>query len=102
MISSEADPFLISPDYTIEKFKTATRIVPANTTTVSSVDFALMEEIDEQGQEDDQADVIEAVETPEDGVVFLDRVALLLTHFQPILELLCALLHVSLFQLEFL
>ena len=63
----EADPFLISPDYTIEKFKTATRIVPANTTTVSSVDFALMEEIDEQGQEDDQADVIEAVETPEDG-----------------------------------
>ncbi|WP_347849514.1 ribonuclease E/G, partial [Planktomarina sp.] len=63
----EADPFLISPDYTIEKFKTATRIVPANSTTVSSVDFALMEEIDEQGQEDDQADVIEAVETPEDG-----------------------------------
>ena len=63
----EADPFLISPDYTIEKFKTATRIVPANTTTVSSVDFALMEEIDVQGQEDDQADVIEAVEIPEDG-----------------------------------
>ena len=63
----EADPFLISPDYTIEKFKTATRIVPANSTTVSSVDFALMEEIDEQGQEDDQADVIEAVETPEEG-----------------------------------
>ena len=63
----EADPFLISPDYTIEKFKTATRIVPANTTTVSSVDFALMEEIDEQGQEDDQADVIEDIETPEDG-----------------------------------
>ncbi|MDA9214994.1 Rne/Rng family ribonuclease [Planktomarina temperata] len=63
----EADPFLISPDYTIEKFKTATRIVPANSTTVSSVDFALMEEIDDQGQEDDQADVIEAVETPEDG-----------------------------------
>ena len=63
----EADPFLISPDYTIEKFKTATRIVLVTTTTVSSVDFALMEEIDEQGQEDDQADVIEAVETPEDG-----------------------------------
>ena len=63
----EADPFLISPDYTIEKFKTATRIVPANSTTVSSVDFALMEEIDEQGQEDDQADVIEAVEIPEEG-----------------------------------
>ena len=63
----EADPFLISPDYTIEKFKTATRIVPVSTTTVSSVDFALMEEIDEQGQEDDQADVIEAVETSEDG-----------------------------------
>ena len=63
----EADPFLVSPDYTIEKFKTATRIVPANATTVSSVDFALMEEIDEQGQEDDQADVIEATETTEEG-----------------------------------
>jgi len=63
----EADPFLISPDYSIEKFKTATRIVPVSTTTVSSVDFALMEEIDEQGHEDDQADAIEAVETAEDG-----------------------------------
>jgi ribonuclease E len=63
----EADPFLISPDYTIEKFKTATRIVPVSTPTVSSVDFALMEEIDEQGQEDDQADAIEAVESTEDG-----------------------------------
>lgn len=63
----EADPFLISPDYTIEKFKTATRIVPVSTTTVSSVDFALMEEIDEQGPEDDQADAIEAVESTEDG-----------------------------------
>jgi ribonuclease E len=65
----EADPFLISPDYSIEKFKTATRIVPVSTTTVSSVDFALMEEIDEQGHEDDQADAIEAVETAEDGDV---------------------------------
>ncbi|WP_347816579.1 Rne/Rng family ribonuclease [uncultured Planktomarina sp.] len=63
----EADPFLVSPDYSIEKFKTATRIVPANATTVSSVDFALMEEIDEQGQEDDQADVNEATETAEDA-----------------------------------
>ena len=63
----EADPFLVSPDYTIAKFKTATRIVPTNAMTVSSVDFALMEEIDEQGQEDDQADVIEATETTEDA-----------------------------------
>ena len=65
----EADPFLITPDYSIEKFKTATRIVPVSTTTVSSVDFALMEEIDDQGHEDDQADAIEAVETAEDGDV---------------------------------
>ena len=65
----EADPFLITPDYSIEKFKTATRIVPVSSTTVSSVDFALMEEIDEQGHEDDQADAIEAVETAEDGDV---------------------------------
>ncbi len=43
----EADPFLISPDYSIEKFKTATRAVPDASATVVSVDASLMEDIDE-------------------------------------------------------
>ncbi|MDE9449279.1 Rne/Rng family ribonuclease [Aliiroseovarius sp. Z3] len=43
----EADPFLISPDYSIEKFKTATRTVPEATAPVVSVDASLMEDIDE-------------------------------------------------------
>ncbi len=42
----EADPFLISPDFSIEKFKTATRKVPEATAEVVSVDAALMSEID--------------------------------------------------------
>lgn len=56
-IRIEADPFLISPDYSIEKLKTATRMVPTATAAiVSSVDLSLMEEIDE---------TVEVQETPE-------------------------------------
>ncbi|MFT6451193.1 MAG: ribonuclease E [Halocynthiibacter sp.] len=43
----EADPFLISPDYSIEKFKTATRVVREATAGVVSVDSSLMDEIDD-------------------------------------------------------
>jgi len=43
----EADPALISPDYSLEKFKSATRFVAEAKAAVSSVDIALMEEIDE-------------------------------------------------------
>ena len=57
----EADPFLISPDYVVEKFKTATRLVPVASATVSSVDISLMEEIDEQVPEDDVADTVETI-----------------------------------------
>jgi ribonuclease E len=42
----EADPHLISPDFTIEKFKTATRVVEA--APVVSVDASLMPEMDEE------------------------------------------------------
>ncbi|KPN62234.1 RNAse E [Aliiroseovarius crassostreae] len=42
----EADPFLISPDFAIEKFKTATRVVPEAAALVSA-DASLMSEIDE-------------------------------------------------------
>ena len=42
----EADPHLIPPDYSIEKFKTATRIVPEPSAPVVSVDTSLMDQID--------------------------------------------------------
>ena len=44
----EADPALISPDYALEKFKTATRLVPESVTSALSVDASLMAQIDEQ------------------------------------------------------
>ena len=43
----EGDPMLISPDFAMEKFKTATRSVPEATAPVISVDSSLMDEIDE-------------------------------------------------------
>lgn len=48
----EADPVLISPDYQIEKFKTATRNVP-EAAPVVSVDASLMAQIDERQDEDE-------------------------------------------------
>ena len=42
----EGHPHLVSPDFEIEKFKTATRFVPAATAPVVSADTSLMEEID--------------------------------------------------------
>lgn len=55
----EADPTLISPDYAIEKFKTATRNVPEVASPVLSVDADLMAQIDD---EDDDIDPIEEAE----------------------------------------
>ena len=43
----EGDPFLISPDFAIEKFKTATRPVSEPAALVVSADAALMAEVDE-------------------------------------------------------
>ena len=43
----EADPFLISPDYAIEKFKTATRVVAEVAAPVVSVDASIMSDVDE-------------------------------------------------------
>ena len=50
----EADPVLISPDYALEKFKTATRNVPEVVSSVVSVDASLMAQID--GEEVDEAE----------------------------------------------
>ena len=47
-IRIEADPTLISPDYSIEKFKTATRIVSVATSQVVSLDAQTMSDIDEE------------------------------------------------------
>ncbi len=60
----EADPFLISPDFSIEKFKTATRIVPEPSAAVVSVDAKLMSEIDDAVESDDQE--VEATTDSED------------------------------------
>ncbi|MBN2760908.1 MAG: ribonuclease E/G [Rhodobacteraceae bacterium] len=54
----EADPSLISPDFVIEKFKTATR-VPTPQAAVVSMDSKLMPELEE---EDEDIDMVEAVE----------------------------------------
>ncbi|MCV2864173.1 Rne/Rng family ribonuclease [Albidovulum sediminicola] len=58
----EADPTLVSPDYAIEKFKTATRFVPEVQTPVVSVDATLMPEIEEEEEEDLEVEVDEAEE----------------------------------------
>ena len=55
----EADPSLISPDYAIEKFKTATRNVPEVTSPVVSVDARLMAQIDEDSSDDEIEDEVE-------------------------------------------
>jgi ribonuclease E len=54
----EGDPALISPDYTIEKFKTATRTVPDAAHPVLSVDAELMAQIDDEdvSDQDDDSD----------------------------------------------
>ena len=64
-VRMEADPFLISPDFSIEKFKTATRTV-TESVPVISVDMSLMDEVDEDTQEEDEVDTVEAVEESEE------------------------------------
>ena len=59
-IRIEADPSLISPDYSIEKFKTATRIVTAPTTPVVSLDAKTMSELDDYDIEDEDDTEAEA------------------------------------------
>ncbi|HCQ67673.1 MAG TPA: ribonuclease, partial [Rhodobacteraceae bacterium] len=59
-IRLEADPFLISPDFSLEKFKTATRAVP-EAAPVVSVDATLMEPIEEDVVEEEA----EVLETPD-------------------------------------
>lgn len=55
----EGDPHLVSPDFSMEKFKTATRSVPVAPAHVVSVDTSLMDQIDEDeadSRDEDAAD----------------------------------------------
>ncbi len=57
----EADPSLISPDFTLEKFKTATRVVPEAPVAVISASAALMGDLDDEDiVEDEDEDEAEA------------------------------------------
>ncbi len=70
-IRIEADPHLISPDYTVEKFKTATRNVPEVTAPVISIDTSDMPDFEEEDEvqepEEDtrEDDATETREAPE-------------------------------------
>jgi ribonuclease E len=63
----EGDPHLVSPDFALEKFKTATRVVAVASAPVVSVDTSLMDQIDaDDVDEDVVADAPEVTpETPE-------------------------------------
>ena len=58
----EADPSLVSPDYSIEKFKTATRIVPEVHSAAVHASAELMAEIDEEEIVEEDEDEIEEAE----------------------------------------
>jgi ribonuclease E len=63
----EGDPVLISPDFSIDKFKTATRHVP-EAAPVVSVDSSLMDDVDEdESTEEDQAPQAEEAPAPGNG-----------------------------------
>ena len=59
----EGDPSLISPDFTLEKFKTATRVVKEVASTAISATAALMDDID--SEEPDEIDEITTEATEE-------------------------------------
>ena len=61
----EADPVLISPDYAIEKFKTAIRDVPEVASPVVSVDASLMAQID--GEEAEVEEIEDVADLAEDS-----------------------------------
>ncbi|RBW52623.1 ribonuclease E/G [Phaeobacter gallaeciensis] len=68
-IRIEGDVHLVSPDFSIEKFKTATRTVPEAPAPVVSVDTSLMEQIDaaEPAAEAEVEDVSETPVVEEEG-----------------------------------
>ena len=59
----EGDPMLISPDFTMEKFKTATRVVAEVAPAVVSVDASLMDQVDDDAvlEDDTEEGAVSAV-----------------------------------------
>ncbi|MEY8830738.1 ribonuclease E/G [Sedimentitalea sp. XS_ASV28] len=61
----EGDPHLVSPDFAIEKFKTASRAVPAAVSPVVSVDTSLMDQVDADDEMEAEAEEVSAAEADE-------------------------------------
>ena len=61
----EGDPHMVSPDFALEKFKTATRIVPEPSAHVVSVDTSIMDQVDEDVSDAEEDEAPAAVETQE-------------------------------------
>src|SRR5699024_5876397 len=59
----EADPTLISPDFAMDKFKTATRNVPEPVSNVVSATASLLAQIDDEDLGDEDEDDTGEVET---------------------------------------
>ncbi len=66
----EADLSLVSPDFTLEKFKIATRVVPEVTAPVITSNAAMMDDevFEDEPEEDDDEDAVEAAEAAPEGV----------------------------------
>lgn len=65
----EGDPMLVSPDFDLQKFKTATRVVTAAPDTVVSVDTSIMDQVDADDDSDAVAEEAPAADQgrPDDG-----------------------------------
>ncbi len=57
-VQIEGDPMLVSPDFSLEKFKTATRVITASAEPVVSVDMSIMDQVDSDDTES-EADTTE-------------------------------------------
>ena len=64
----EADPSLISPDYAIEKFKTATRFVPEHAPVISGHAGLMGDPVDEADEDIVEDDIVEEAETEGEAV----------------------------------
>ena len=58
----EADPSLISPDYALEKFKTATRVVPENSPVISGHAGLMGDPVDEEDDDFIEEEIVEEAE----------------------------------------
>ncbi|MFZ9200541.1 MAG: Rne/Rng family ribonuclease, partial [Paracoccaceae bacterium] len=64
----EADPLLISPDYAIEKFKTATRLVPEHAPVISGHAGLMGDPVDEADEDIVEDDIAEEAEAEGEAV----------------------------------